>query len=105
MGTCCTKEETIPNNDICLNTIDVLPPFSVLQSKDHVHYDPNSVLVGVYNINNYVVYIFSSVKQNPNPNIFWVNNSVIEVLCEEQNIDLGIITKQIEHFQKAYSPL
>jgi len=107
MGACCDKEappnNEIPDNDVGLNQLNALPPFSVIQSRDDVRYDPNAVFICITNIGNSVVYVFSSPKPNPQPNKFWVKNNVIEVLCELPVVDLNIITRQVECFQQANS--
>lgn len=107
MGACCDKEgppsNDIPDNDVGLSQLNTLPPFSVIQSRDDVRYDPNAVLVSCYNIGNSVVYVFSSPKPNPRPNTFWVKPGVIEVLCELPGVDLSIINRQVEFFQQANS--
>ena len=104
MGACCDKEVgSGPSgqvDDIGLSAVSTLPPFCVFQSQEQVRYDPNAVFVGVYNIGNTVIYVFSSPKPNPGPNTLWIKNGVIEVLCEQSVVDIDIIMRQIEQFQK-----
>jgi len=79
---------------------DKIAEYTILRSKNDLVIDPNSVKVGVYNIDGLSTFVFNVPKSEPTPNRFWLTEGVIEVLCEQDPVDLDMIKKQISHMQR-----
>lgn len=100
MGSCCTKEEVNEptNQPIIMN--EILSPFIVVQNKSDIMINPSVVFIGIYSIENILVYVFSwpsNLEQNPNR--FLVSPNIIEVLCEQCTIDINMILKQAKYLK------
>ena len=96
MGVCCTKD----NNEIVMDTIptqEIIAPFHIIQSKNEQN--PNTVLVGIYPVDNIIVYIFTTPNYNPQPNKFLILAHVIEVFSEQYVVDVLMIMKQINYIR------
>ena len=102
MGSCCTKDN---NNEIVMDTIptqEIIAPFHIIQSKNEIAMqpNPNTVLVGIYPIDNIIVYIFTTPNYNPQPNKFFILTHVIEVFSEQYVVDVPMIMKQIHYIRE-----
>ncbi len=98
MGNCCSEEvhDDIP-------TEDIIAPYSIIQSKEEIAYSPNAIFIGIYQVDDLLVYIYSLPSSSPQPNKFLLNPKVIEVLSEDCNLDIAMIIKQIRHLRKNIS--
>ncbi len=97
MGACCDKEGP-PNPDY--NDIDMVEPYYVFTRKEEVPNDPTRTSLGIYPMNNRMVYLYGSSTDPDKINKYWITNNLIEVITYETNPDLLKISKQIDQILK-----
>lgn len=98
MGTNCCKEEQCDD----IPAEDIIAPYTIIKSKEEIAYSPNAIFIGVYQVEDLLVYVYSLPQTNYQPNKFLIASKVIEVLCENPNLDINMIMKQVRHIRRNY---
>ena len=98
MGLCCCKEE----NQDDIPTQDIIYPFTIIKSKEEIAYSPNAIFIGLYPVDDLLVYVYSNPVANGRPNKFLISHKVIEVLCEQNYLNTNMIIKQVKYIRKNY---